>query len=54
MPLKKGGSKEVVAENIRELHRGKTFARTRRKHGVKKARAQSLAIAMSQLSMGRK
>jgi len=48
MPLKKGTSAKTVSSNIRELHGGKTYARTRKKFGAKKANKQAIAIAMSQ------
>jgi hypothetical protein len=47
MPLRAGTSSTIVSDNIRELHRGKTFARTKRKHGKAKARKQAVAIALS-------
>ena len=47
MPLKKGRSKRTIRSNIRELHSGKTYARTRRKFGKKKADKQAVAIAYS-------
>lgn len=48
MPLKKGKSKRVVSQNIREFHGGKTYARTRAKFGKKKANRQAVAEALSQ------
>lgn len=54
MPLRKGKSKSVVSENIRELHAGNTFARTKRKFGKKKADKQAVAIALSQARRGGK
>ena len=48
MPLKKGRSKKVLAENIREFHGGKTYARTARKHGKATADRQAVAAAYSQ------
>lgn len=45
MPLKRGNS---VSANIRELHRGRTYQRTRRKFGAKRANKQAVAIAMHQ------
>jgi site-specific recombinase XerD len=47
MPLKKGKSKKTVSRNIRELHKGKTFARTKRKSGTRKANKQAVAIALN-------
>ena len=45
MPLKKG--KKNVGANIRELHKGKTYARAKRKFGKKKADKQAVAIALN-------
>jgi hypothetical protein len=47
MPLAKGKSKRTVSSNIRELHKGKTFARTAAKQGKAKANSQAVAIALS-------
>ena len=47
MPLKRGKSRATVSSNIRELHTGKTYARTRRKFGKKKADKQAVAIALN-------
>lgn len=48
MPIKPGKSKKVVSENIRELHGGKTYARTRAKFGKDKANKQAVAIALDE------
>jgi hypothetical protein len=48
MPLASGTSQAVVSRNIRELHTGKTFARTKAKFGKAKADKQAVAIALSQ------
>jgi hypothetical protein len=48
MPLKKGKSKAVLQENIREFHHGKTYARTARKFGKSTANKQAVAAAYSQ------
>ena len=45
MPMKKGKSKKVFQENIREFHTGKTYARTKRTEGKKKADKQAVAVA---------
>ena len=54
MPLKrvpKGATKKrrqsIISANIREIHHGNTFARTKRKHGVKVANKQAVAAAFS-------
>ncbi len=54
MPLKKGKSKKTIGRNIRELHKGKTYARTARKFGKKKADKQAVAIAMRNMRHGMK
>jgi hypothetical protein len=46
MPLKQGSSPETMSYNLRELHQGKQFARTKRKFGKAKARKQAIAIAL--------
>lgn len=48
MPLKKSASKKAVSENIRELHKGEQYAKTKRKHGADKANKQAVAIALSE------
>ena len=45
MPLKSGKSKKVISSNIKELHSGKTYAKTAKKFGKAKANKQSIAIA---------
>ena len=45
MPGLKG--KKNVGRNIREAHKGKTYARTKAKFGKKKADKQAVAIGMS-------
>ena len=47
-PLVKGKSKTTVAQNIKEFHGGKTYAKTAAKFGKKKADAQAVAVAMAQ------
>ena len=54
MPLKKGSSNKTVSSNIRELHTGKTHARTQAKSGKKAADRQSVAIALDQARRSRK
>jgi hypothetical protein len=51
MPLLPG--KDNVGTNIAELHTGKTFARTKRKSGVDKARKQAIAIALDKAGKGK-
>lgn len=48
MPLKRGKSNKVVSQNIRELHTGKTYAKTEKKFGKAKANKQAVAIALSE------
>lgn len=47
-PLRRGTSPRTVSSNIRELHSGKTFQKTARKFGKKKANKQAIAIALSE------
>jgi hypothetical protein len=47
-PLVTGKSQGAISQNISELHGGKTFAKTSKKFGKKKANAQAIAIALSQ------
>lgn len=47
MPLEKGKSAKVISDNIKELHKGKTYDRTKAKYGKKKADKQAVAIAES-------
>jgi len=48
MPVKPGSSKKIISSNIRELHSGKTHARTEAKSGKKAADKQSVAIALEE------
>lgn len=48
MPMKKGKSKKTISENIREFHKGATYARTKSKFGKERADAQAIAAAYSQ------
>ena len=48
MPLKPGKSKATIAENIREFHTGKTYAKTAAKHGKGTANKQAVAVALSE------
>lgn len=46
--LRPGASQTIVSGNIRELHGGQTYARTRRKSGKRAADKQAVAIALDQ------
>lgn len=48
MPLRAGTSKKTVSTNIKELHTGKTFGKTKAKFGKKRADKQAVAIALSE------
>lgn len=48
MPLKTGKNKKIISKNIKELHGGKTYKKTAKKFGAKKANKQAVAIALSQ------
>ena len=48
MPLKKGKSKKVVSQNIREFRTGKSFAHTAAKFGKKRAQKQAVAVALDE------
>lgn len=48
MPLKRGKSKAAFESNLHEFKQGKTYARTSKKFGKKKADKQNLAVAFSQ------
>ncbi len=54
MPLKKGKSKAVVSENIKEFHTGPTYKNTARKFGKKRANAQAVAVALHSAGKSRK
>jgi hypothetical protein len=54
MPLKSGSSRKTVSENIRELHHGKTYSKTKGRHGKKKADKQAVAIALSTARGGKR
>lgn len=47
MPLKKGTGKRTISANIAEFHQGKTYERTRAKHGKATADKQAVAVALS-------
>ena len=48
MPLRKSASAGATRENFEEFGRGKTYARTRRKYGKKKANKQRIAVVLNQ------
>ena len=52
MPLKKGKSKAVVSENIKEFHTGPTYKNTARKFGKKRALKQMQAVVLSTARKG--
>ncbi|MCK9370114.1 hypothetical protein M0R04_09440 [Candidatus Dojkabacteria bacterium] len=54
MPLKKGKSSNVIANNIAELHTGKTYAHTKKKFGKEVANRQAIAIAMTEAGKNKK
>jgi hypothetical protein len=54
MPLRSGSGRSVVSENIRELHHGKTYSKTKSRHGKKKADRQAVAIALSTARGGKR
>lgn len=47
MPLKSGKGRKTISANIKELHTGKTYAKTAAKFGKSKANKQAVAIAYS-------
>ena len=49
-----GSSQSTISANIAELHKGKQFAKTKKKFGKKKAQDQAIAIAMSEAGKLRK
>jgi hypothetical protein len=51
VPLREGAD---VGESIRELHGGKTYAKTKRKSGKKRANKQAIAIAFANRRKGKK
>lgn len=54
MPLKTGKSQRTMTHNIRELHTGDTYARTKREQGKKAADKQAVAIALDKAGMAKK
>lgn len=53
MPLYRGRSNRTVSKNISELHKGRTYAHTRRKFSKRRADRQAVAIAMRQAGRSR-
>lgn len=47
MPLIKSSSKAATESNFHELRHGKTFAKTEKKFGKKRAEKQMVAIALN-------
>jgi len=54
MPLKRGSGRRTISANIKEFHKGKTFARTARKFGKKRANKQAVAVAFAMKRRSRK
>ena len=48
MPMRKGTSPETVKDNFHEFRHGKTYAKTRKKFGKRKATKQMIAAVLSQ------
>lgn len=46
MPLQRGTDKETTRRNFEEFGRGKTYAKTKRKHGKRKADRQRIAVVL--------
>ena len=61
MPLKKATKRAkkstrraIASANIREMHRGSTYARTMRRFGKAKANAQAVAVGLRTAGLSRK
>jgi hypothetical protein len=54
MPLKKGKSDKTRSKNISEFHSGKTYVKTKKKHGKKVADSQAIASAYAQQRKSKK
>ena len=48
MPLKRGTSRKTTEENFHELRHGKTFSRTEKRYGKKRAQKQMVAVALNE------
>ena len=46
MPLRKGKSKATTKANFEEFGRGKTYSKTKRKFGKKRADKQRVAVVL--------
>ena len=46
MPLQKGKSQKTISSNIKEFHKGRTYAHTKAKFGKATADRQAVAAAM--------
>ncbi len=51
MPMKRGSSRKVIAENIREFHHGERYQKIKARHG--KAVADKAGVAAAMRSAGR-
>lgn len=46
MPIKPGTSQKTVSKNIREIHQGPQYQKTKEEHGKEVADEQAIAIAL--------
>ena len=46
MPLEKGTSRATTKRNFEEFGKGKTYARTKKRHGKRKADKQRIAVVL--------
>jgi hypothetical protein len=46
MPLRDSDTQAATKDNFREFGKGKTYARTKRKYGKKKANKQRIAVVL--------
>lgn len=54
MPLKQGASPATISANIKEFHKGPTYAKTAAKYGTSDANKQAVAVALSVARKGDK
>lgn len=47
MPLRRGTDRKTTEENFREFGNGRTYARTKRRYGKKRANRQRVAVVLS-------